>query len=71
MTQEQDKKDSKQHDSGYKLLFSHPELVRDFLLLMICGNAMTTKSGVSDLEGIGSISICCLNSSRQMITLCQ
>jgi len=31
MTQEQDKKDSKQHDSGYKLLFSHPELVRDLL----------------------------------------
>jgi len=31
MAQEQDKKDSKQHDSGYKLLFSHPELVRDLL----------------------------------------
>ncbi|MBF0230598.1 MAG: Rpn family recombination-promoting nuclease/putative transposase [Desulfamplus sp.] len=31
MAQEQDKKDHHSHDTGYKLLFSHPELVRDLL----------------------------------------
>jgi hypothetical protein len=31
MAQEQPKKDNNQHDTGYKLLFSHPELVRDLL----------------------------------------
>ncbi|MBF0303721.1 MAG: Rpn family recombination-promoting nuclease/putative transposase, partial [Desulfamplus sp.] len=31
MTQEQDKKEHHSHDTGYKLLFSHPELVKDLL----------------------------------------
>ncbi|MGD9733943.1 MAG: Rpn family recombination-promoting nuclease/putative transposase, partial [Desulfamplus sp.] len=31
MAQEQDKKEHHSHDTGYKLLFSHPELVRDLL----------------------------------------
>ncbi|KJR41890.1 transposase [Candidatus Magnetoovum chiemensis] len=31
MVQEQDKKEHHSHDTGYKLLFSHPELVKDLL----------------------------------------
>ncbi|MGD9731493.1 MAG: Rpn family recombination-promoting nuclease/putative transposase [Desulfamplus sp.] len=31
MTQEQDKKEHHSHDTGYKLLFSHPKLVKDLL----------------------------------------
>lgn len=31
MAQEQDKKEHHSHDTGYKLLFSHPELVKDLL----------------------------------------
>ncbi|MBF0303904.1 MAG: Rpn family recombination-promoting nuclease/putative transposase [Desulfamplus sp.] len=31
MTSKQDKNDNNQHDTGYKFLFSHPELVKDLL----------------------------------------